>query len=287
MDSVSTLASVLDWVGRIVTVAALVGTFGRWIYKRHQRHVIERFFGGTSVTTYFPLRILEERSAIAEADFVAAHQLSAFLAKYRISVNFKFVDPTGRLDLTDSGIVAICGPKSSNLVKRALQRDDKITFKQVEGNHYALIDHVTQTCYASPRDSKQEEKDVGYLARNQIAPGSETTFISIAGIHAEGSAIVVAHLCNYRNLRSLYRATKSSLFSCVIGGEYRPDPLTVTSSARLALHTRAFRPATAADVADVSPNVPDQSTPTEDHGELDDCQNPDDSQRKGEPPQAN
>lgn len=238
MDLLEFSADLLDWLSRIVTFAAIVGGLGQWAWKRHQRRTVQQFFGGQCITTYFPLRVLDGRTAIVEADFEAAHKLAAFLARFQIEVHFKFIDPGGRIDFTDPGLVAICGPKSSPVVADALRRDTAVSFVKGEDG-YALEDRIDGRLFRSRRDVHNEKSDIGYFARNETGPGSGHRYLSIAGIHAEGSAVVVKHLCDYKTLRDLHKKTKGSLFSAVVGGTYQTEPLCVEATKLLALHVRS------------------------------------------------
>lgn len=204
-------------------------------------------FGGKQVTTYFPLRVLDGRTAIVEADFEAAHKLAAFLARFQVEVNFKFIEPGGRIDFTDPGLVAICGPKSSPVVADALRRDTAASFAK-DDYGYVLQDHIKGRIFRSRRDVHNEKSDIGYFARNETGPGSGHRYLSIAGIHAEGSAVVVKYLCEYKNLRSLHKQTKRALFSAVVGGTYQTEPLSVEGTRLLTLHLRP-------DVDDVADDV--------------------------------
>ncbi len=233
MDWLEFLADQLDWLGRIVTFLAVAGAAFGWLRKRYKRAVVCDFFGGSSITTYFPLRELDGRSAIAEADFTAAHHLSTFLSKHGVSVQYRFVDVDGDIDLSETGIVAICGPKSSRLVAEALKRDSAIQFSRDENGHYALVDRETGERHRSAQDIDHASADIGYLARNETAPGSQSTFISVAGIHAEGSAAVIKHLCD-----DLHKRTRDSLFSCIISGKFRSTPFKVTSTEEKLLRLR-------------------------------------------------
>ncbi|MBI9001587.1 hypothetical protein M0E87_12340 [Corynebacterium sp. CCM 9185] len=154
-----------------------------------------------------------------------------------MEVNFKFISPDGRIDFTDPGIVAICGPKSSKIVASALARDTALSFEN-DGMIYGIRDYVDSRVWKSRRDVENENSDIGYLARNETGPGSGNRFLSIAGIHAEGSAIIVEHLCNYKRIREIHKKTKGSLFSSVIGGTYQRNPLSIEFSQLLTLHIR-------------------------------------------------
>lgn len=249
MDSIEILASALDWAARMGTAIAILVAVARWMQLKLRRRIVHNFFGGNIVTTYFPLRVMGGRNVIAEPDFLAAQKLSAFLAKFGITARFKFLQEGDHIDSTDPGIVAICGPKSSQMVKDALLRDAAVHFVTDTGD-YCLQEQVDRKrIFKSPRDVTGELGDVGYLARNTIAINSEKTFISVAGIHAEGSACVISYITNYRNLRALYKRTTGSLFSAIISGKYLKHPLQVTATYLHVLHLRAVETPTGQDFA--------------------------------------
>jgi len=74
-------ADLVDWIERVLTIGTLLIALGRWTHRVNQRHVVQSFFGGRTIKTYFPLRTLENRTVIAEADFLAAQHLAEFLSK--------------------------------------------------------------------------------------------------------------------------------------------------------------------------------------------------------------
>ncbi|MGQ4495532.1 hypothetical protein ACUH95_00750 [Dermabacteraceae bacterium P13101] len=276
MHWIEFLGNLLDWGDRLallVTGPAIIFGFWHKISTWRKRRVVQEFFGGKSIEVYFPLRELEGRNAVAEADFDAAHNLAAFLGRHEIDVDFGFVRPDEKVDWhrDGRGVVAICGPKSSKLVGEALARDEAINFcTEDDGSEggkpkYYLKDIVDGRCYYSRmdccgKDSEEgcdkcaasgcgKDSDIGYCARNQVFSGSDKKFISIAGVHAEGSAVVVNYLCDYRNLKSLHKDTRAKLFSCIVGGGYSKSPLRVTASKRIALR---LRPESTLKVEDVS-----------------------------------
>lgn len=248
MNAAGEITVALEWAVRCAAAMVIVAGLAVALWRRRKRNVVRSFFGNDSVTAYFPSTTLDGNTTIAEADFAAAHKLSSFLATFDIDVQFKFISPDSRIDPDDKGVIAICGPKSSDTIARAFERDDAVRFQQ-HGNGYVLMDLRKGQVYRSRRNVEGSDSDIGYLARNYFGPGTTNTFISIAGVHAEGSAIVVSHLCDFDTLKTLHRKTKKSPFSSVIGGEYRPDPLTVISSHLLTLHRRSATPANASDFA--------------------------------------
>ena len=105
-------------------------------------------------------------------------------------------------------------------------------------DHWQIRDSVNHTVYQSLQDTTGEKCDCAYVARSVRREGAETTFISVAGIHAEGSAIAAAHLVSRRTMAKLHKRTKGRMFSLTLSGEFSTDPLEVVSSHELALHLR-------------------------------------------------
>ena len=171
---------------------------------------------------------------VDEADFLAAVELRRFLTESGIDAEFRFVDTDGEVDLTAPGLVVICGPKMSSAVSAAILSDEQLAFEE-RGDSWHIREKTGNLLYRSPMDSGEGDGDVAYLARTVRRPGLTRTFISVAGIHAPGSAGAVHYLCNHKRLRRLHRRTKDKLFSAVIESDILRRPLRVTHSQLLSL----------------------------------------------------
>lgn len=205
------------------------------LWRRHlHRKTVKQFFGESSLSIYLPLRHLEDRIVVDEADFTAAVELRRFLEKSRVQAEFNFVDINGKVDLTSSGLVVICGPKMSTAVSAAMSSDEKLVFEE-QGGTWQIRDAVKGNVHRSPMDSGEQDGDIAYLARSVRRPGVTQTFISVAGVHAPGSAGAVHYLCNRKRLRRLHRLTRNKSFSAVIECEYLRNPLRITYSNIIAL----------------------------------------------------
>lgn len=215
-----------------------LSTISGWVitlWRRHlHRRTVKQFFGEDSLSIYLPLRHLEGRIVVDEADFIAAVELRRFLEKSRVQAEFNFVDINGKVDLTSSGLVVICGPKMSTAVLTAMSSDDKLVFEE-QGDTWQIRDTVKGKVHRSPMDSGEQDGDIAYLARSVRRPGVTQTFISVAGVHAPGSAGAVHYLCNRKRLRQLHRLTRNKSFSAVIECEYLRNPLKITYSDIIAL----------------------------------------------------
>lgn len=232
-DVVSLSKESVDWLARAVTAVTVLSVCARLIWKRRTRRMVKRFFGASRVTTCFPMRVLEGRRAIAEADFEAATLLSGFLAKHGVEVDFSFVSDEHGLSRTAPGLVMICGPKSSALVAEAVQRDPVLRLGE-DGDAWSVTDLVSGEVFRSPRDVHGSRADIGYLARSGRSPGAGPGHLSIAGVHAEGSAVVVRHLCSVRTLRSLSKRASGKAFSAVFAGQYSERPFEVLKTEEVA-----------------------------------------------------
>lgn len=165
---------------------------------------------------------------------MAAVELRTFLTKSGINAEFRFVDTEGKVDLAAPGLVVICGPKASSAVSAAISGDEHLLFEKGEAT-WQIRDAQANLIYRSPLDSGEQDGDIAYLARAVRRPGVIRTFISVAGVHAPGSAGVVHYLCNHKRLRRLHRRTKNRRFSAVIQCDFLQHPLRITHSQLLAL----------------------------------------------------
>lgn len=217
----------LIWLSYLVSVVVVAG----WVWNSWRtalrRSVVQRFFGSQHVTVLMPLRLLDARRAVDEADFAAAVKLAAFLNAARVTTTFRFVAPDGAFPVEEPGIVAICGPKSSPVVARAIDGDPRLAFAPADTGRWVIADRTDGTVHASPIDTGDPDRDVGYLARLPRRAGSAHRILVIAGIHAAGSAGVVHLLTDRKQLKALHRSTKGHDFSAAIASEFRSDPFTV------------------------------------------------------------
>lgn len=219
-------ALLLDWIVRIVNISVFTAAFVTYFYRRVRRRTVQKFFGGTSVTTCFPARNLSGRTVVDEADLVATQMLERFLGKYGIEVQHELIRPDGNIGLDREGLIVICGPKTSRTIARLIEQDDVVRFEK-GAEHWYLADQLNQRHYYSLRDVQGSNSDIGYLSWIQRSAGSSQKFLSIAGIHSQGSTIVVRHLCNYRVIRQYVKQFKRHAFSAVVSGIYEQSPMSV------------------------------------------------------------
>lgn len=227
-------ADALDWLSRLALVSGFVGASWRMLNDLLRRRLVREFFGGRSVRIVLPLRELTNRRVIAEADHVAAKALEAFLRDHRITVDLEYIEPNGALSFMPGNLVVICGPSMSAAIAERMARDPALAFEK-EGERWQIRDRETGNKYGSIRDATGELGDTGYFARLRRSNHSEETFLSIAGIHAEGSVAVTHQLCNIRHLKRLRRTVGIAPFSAVVGGRYEGTPVSVTTSRLIAV----------------------------------------------------
>lgn len=225
----------LDWLARFLALSTLATGLWTFAVRRLRRRTVTEFFGGSTVTAYFPLRELGGRRVIAEPDFEAATQLSAFLGRYGVTSHYRFITDEKNVDLSAPGLVVICGPKTSPLVAATMSQDPCLRFEERDG-HWVIRDLEENAVYRSPRDTAGLPEDIGYVSRVRRVPHLEETFLSIAGIHAEGSAIAIRHLCHLPTLKKLKKHTSAGGFSAVFSGQYSANPLEIQATEQVIVH---------------------------------------------------
>ena len=227
--AVDAIAWWLDWVVRLVNVATLGVGLVTFATVAHHRRVVRRFFGSRSIEVCVPARRLSGRVAVDEADLLALQTLTAFLTRYRVKVRNRFIAPDGTFPLSGDGQVVVCGPKSSQIIARAMASDPSSCFAQ-DGDSWVLQDVQEGRSHPSPMDGEQTDADMAYIGRVHRAGRPDQRFLAVAGLHAPGSAVAVDHLCDYRVVRELDRLYRGSAFSAIVTGEFRRDPLQVLTT---------------------------------------------------------
>lgn len=255
--SVEAVVASISFAASVIAVAG----WGAGVWRRlAHRRTVRRFFGGDDLTVYLPLRSLGGRLVVDEADFQASVKLVREVIGPGVETRFRFVTPEGDADLGSDGLVVICGPKSSRDVARVMESDPRLRFAEEDGV-FTIRDLEHDRIYCSPIDMGEPHGDIGYLARGVRRSGVTSTFVSIAGVHAPGSAGVVHWLSDRRNLRRLYRKTRNRLFSSVIECDLSTGPMRIASSRMLVLHVgerpaAAPRPGVVVDKPPILPETP-------------------------------
>ena len=210
-----------DWLSYTVNVVVFSGWIVTRISRFGKRRTVSRFFQSHNVTVYLPLRLHQgSRMVIANEDFAAALELTSFLRRHKVESNFKEIPPAGAFEF-DAGSVVICGPKSSEAVKRLYSSDPHFSLEERQGM-WKIHEHATNNFLESPMDrTPSEEKDIAYIGRRRNARGE--TFLLVGGVHAAGSLGAIRYIANYANIRRLLAETKDAPFSAVISAGFRPD----------------------------------------------------------------
>jgi len=204
--------------------------------RRPDRAQLAAFFGSSRrVVITIPLRTLRTgRLVIAYEDVEAAETLARFIRAAGIDTRLRYVAPSGELDFSPAGLVAICGAKSSPVIADLIEKHDPLyACRPDEHGRAWIIERDTETRLGSPMDlGYPANQDICYLARLP-RPGIDQPFLSIGGIHAAGSLGAVHYLTNPQRFHDLYQAVGSNRFTMVISSAFTRAPLRILSSEAL------------------------------------------------------
>ena len=163
---------------------------------------------------------------IAQEDVAALGQLQDAVRPYGITASLEVVPPPGMLDLSRPGLVVMCGPRLSPVIRQVLLTDPDLRFSTGPDGAWQLEDRRTGTAYPSPMDHG-EPADYGYLARLPRIDG-KGAFLYMAGVHAMGEAGIVHYLTG--NLAAIWDKAARRRFSAIIRCEFDPGTRRVTAS---------------------------------------------------------
>jgi hypothetical protein len=215
--------------------SAIGVTRGRIAQLQTASHLLEQeFFGGGAITITTPLRggADAERPLVAQEDAEAAALLARLLEGFDIDTSFDHVDPTGKIDLSPDGLVAICGPKSSPTMREIIETDPVYDYSPDAAGDWRLVERATGKEYRSPIDTDPEaDRDIAYFGRLRRPDGRP--LLVIAGVHAIGSLGTVAYLSDTDHVRALHNAVGGKGFSVVIGCRFTRSPLKILESEAL------------------------------------------------------
>ncbi len=174
------------------------------------------FFGDTSVTIAIPLRQVAERPlpVISSEDVLAGRRLDQLLSGLGLDVGELRIPPHGIWEPPPGDVVAICGPKSSPIIARALAADPYVAFEPDDVDRWVIQGRGSSGArFVSPIDSPTAERwsDVAYIGRVAI---KDRLVLVVAGIHALGSVGAVDYLIH--NFMNLYREVGTQRFSMVV-----------------------------------------------------------------------
>ena len=189
------------------------------------------FFGGTVVTIATPLRQTPAgRPLVAQEDVEAAMVLARFLDAANITTDLQPISTTGELDVTSPALVAICGPKSSSVIRQLIATDPVLAFSSDGDDRWRIIERSSGQVHASPMDDDPNaDRDVAYLARLS-RPAGAAPMLVVAGVHAIGSLGAMTYLTATANLRDLHRTVGDHPFSMVIESQFTRAPLKTLSA---------------------------------------------------------
>jgi hypothetical protein len=128
-----------------------------------------------------------------------------------------------------SALVAICGPKSSPVIRDLIAADPVYDFSPDEHGKWRILERRSGDAFSSPIDETGDDADFAYVARLNRPDGRP--LLVIAGIHAIGSLGAVHFLTRTSNPHQLHRRVGTQLFSMVISSGFKRSPLQITSSA--------------------------------------------------------
>lgn len=196
---------------------------GRIHQIRHTGPAPEGAFLGTgAVTVVTPLRLdpATGRSVVALDDMRAGSRLEDLARTFGLTVSSDNVSADGAIDLNRPGLLVICGPRMSDAVREAYDKDPVIRWERDEKG-WLLRDTRTSAIYrAGSQSDPPRPTDSAYLGRLP-RPDGNGTFLIIAGIHPNGSLGVIHLLTN--ETAALWAQVGDRPFSTVVGVEYNEE----------------------------------------------------------------
>lgn len=149
--------------------------------------------------------------------------LGFLVQQYRIPVGGDWT-PTG-------DVVALCGPKSSSVTARAIDRDPALSFEPDADGRWVIRDRVTGVGYESGIDATPSiPRDMAYVAR---LPHGENAMLVVAVVHAIGSLGAIHYLAGHA--REIYDQVGDGCWSSVIASTHDGDTI-LTSEPACPIH---------------------------------------------------
>jgi hypothetical protein len=196
---------------------------GRIHQIRHTGPAPEGAFLGTGeVTVVTPLRPdpSSDRTYVALDDLTTGKRLEELARTFDLSVNYDHVALDGSIDLDRPGLLVICGPRMSDAMRTAYDKDPVIEWERDDVGWLLRDKRTGQEFRSGQEDDPARPFDIGYLGRLP-RPDGNGSILAIAGAHPEGSLGVV-HLLT-TDIGSLWGKVAEGRFSVVVGTEYDPD----------------------------------------------------------------
>lgn len=193
--------------------------------------VEQTFFGGSATTIVTPLRATTAgRPLVAQEDVEAAMTLTRFLGAADVATDLQHISTDGELDLSPPALVAICGPKSSPVVRQLIANDPAFQFSPDADGRWSIMSRSSGESYVSPIDDDAgAHRDVAYVARLP-RPNAAPPMIVVAGVHAIGSLGAMRYLTTPAILRELHRTVAEQPFSMVIESQFTRTPIKILSA---------------------------------------------------------
>lgn len=211
-------------------IARLLGVSkGRVAQIRQSAPPRERaFFGVGPVTVATPLRESPDRlhPVIASEDARARDLMRSLLEGLAFQVVHHDIPTDGRWE-PRGDVVAICGPKSSDVTAAAIDADPILAFQPDSSGRWVIRERATGKEYLSPLDEPTRKwSDVAYVARLHAPHGP---ILVIAGVHALGSVGAVDYLTHH--LAELYATVGTRPFSMVVTSDHDGDRVVSSQAA--------------------------------------------------------
>jgi hypothetical protein len=197
---------------------------GRIHQIRHQGPAPEGAFLATRLVRILtPLKRdeIKGRPVVAVEDVTASKRLEDLARSFGLDVEQGHVPLGGVLDLNQSGLVVICGPRLSDVMRQLYEHDPALQWEKTPRGVWALRDRITDSLYVSGSDKEQpESSDVAYLGRLP-RPDGDGRIIAFTGIHPQGTLGVVQFITT--EISALWEQAKDNEFSVVLSVKYDPD----------------------------------------------------------------
>ncbi|MCD0452417.1 sigma-70 family RNA polymerase sigma factor [Actinocorallia sp. API 0066] len=180
------------------------------------------FLGVGGVTVVTPLRPdpVSDRTYVALDDVNTGKRLEELARTFDLKVDYDHVSVEGDVDLNRAGLLVVCGPRMSPIVRETYAKDPVIEWDRDDVG-WLLRDTRTGDEYRSGQEEKPPRPyDVGYLGRLPRPDGNGNVLL-VAGVHPEGSLGVV-HLLT-TDIGTLWGQVGDEAFSVVVGTEYDPS----------------------------------------------------------------
>ncbi|MFD0857214.1 sigma-70 family RNA polymerase sigma factor [Actinomadura adrarensis] len=180
------------------------------------------FLGSGEVTVVTPLRPdpSSDRTYVALDDLTTGKRLEELARTFDLTVSYDHVSLSGEIDLNRPGLLVICGPRMSDAMREAYEKDPVLEWERDEVGWLLRDTRTGDTFRSGQQEDPARPYDIGYLGRLP-RPDGQGSILAIAGVHPEGSLGVVNLLTT--DIGSLWGQVGSDRFSVVVGTEYDPD----------------------------------------------------------------